>query len=167
MYVNEGQSSLPIHYRGFHVNDVTQYTRDELRNALAQASELEREILYAIVRELATNAKKHGGGSGDPAEYMVDRDDHGLFVEVASTGKATDVRKLEGLVNKYRLASDQELRAAEIATATRNLNSDKSGIGILQVLRRSMRKGKERAVTVHKTRMGDYARVCIRAYVAH
>lgn len=178
MYNPGSEGSLPIAYRGFRVDDASRLTRDELQIAIGDADKPGRERLYSIVRELVSNAEKYGLQDGPPPQFEVNADPLGTYVEVISFGRFEDVAKLEAVIRTHAFATDQELHAAEMETIARNYQRKRSGnadigtgspmvsgIGMLQVLRRSRTVDGRRAVEVRTDPAGSKLRVRVRAYV--
>jgi len=178
MYDPGTEGSLPIAYRGFRVEDASRLTRDELQIAIGDTDKPGRERLYSIVRELVSNAEKYGLQDGPPPQFEVNADHLGTYVEVISFGRLEDVSKLEDVIRTYAFATDQELHATEMQTIALNYQRKRSGeadisagsamvsgIGMLQVLRRSRTVDGRRAVEVRTDPVGNKLRVRVRAYV--
>lgn len=161
----DGVDQLPIRYRGANVGDYAPMAQADIHALLDGAPKRRRQTLFAILAELTRNAEKYGGVGGKASEVEVDNDDEGMFVEVSSYGRRADAEKLRALIDAHRLSSDDELRTKEMETMRASRGTSKSGIGILQVLRRSKCDAMGRKLNLNLQPVNNLLRVSLRVYV--
>ena len=161
----DGGDQLPIRYRGANVGDYAPMALADINVLLDDAPRRHRQTLFAIIAELVRNAEKYGGVGGMPSEVEVNNDHDGTFVEVSSYGRYSDAEKLQALIDANRTSSDKELREKEVHTIRSSRGTKDSGIGLLQVIRRTKIGSEGRMLNLNLQPENDLLRISLRVYV--
>lgn len=160
-----GGDHLPIRYRGANVGDFAPMARADISALLDDVPKRRRQVLFAIIAELVRNADKYGGVGGMPSEVEVNTDHDGTFAEVSSYGSRSHAYKLQAMLDANVLLSDETISKMEVQTIRSSRGTQKSGIGLLQVLRRAKKCREGRMVILNLQPENDLIKVSLRVYV--
>lgn len=163
--MNIGTKNHRIHYIGPANNKLLVGMPAGLEESFPNHESAERGRIFEVAVELAQNSWRH---SPRPirSEMIIDFDEKGAYVEVASRGTKADKDRILENVNRLRGIPQDELLAVERSHVANSIAENLGGLGLIQVFKRAKWSDEGRMVECIVQPADDVYDIRIRAYVA-
>lgn len=124
-----------------------------------------KDKIYSSAVELLDNASQHGCAEIKFARFGVGIDDKGVFVECSSEVDAASYEFVEQHVGRLRCLTSDQIDIEEVSISLRHIGTNKSGLGLLQVLRYSAVGGEGREIAVVSEDFSKLGCLTLRSYI--